>query len=708
MDMAAREHTTRPARHTEPAAHRLFAGPGEMRSLCRSFDWSKTSLGALSGWPQSLRTVVDVCLGSAFPSFVWWGPELVQLYNDAALAIVRGKHPASLGMPARQAWAEVWDTIGSLLERAAAGEAVRGDDVPMVPDRGGPRETAWFTFSCSPVRDEAGAFAGVFCSALETTDRVRAETALRERETWAGAALDDGTIVEYCIDVSDRHLAEATLRQSESRYRLIVEGARDYAIITTDPDGRITSWSPGAEATFGWAAAEVVGRSFALLFVSEDRAAGEPERELAGAAEHGVASDVRWHEGKDGIRVFMDGTTRALRDERGLLSGFLKVGQDVTRRRAQDEALQASEARYRTLVENVCDYAIFLLDARGVVTEWTPGAERVKGYSSEEVLGRHFAMFFNAEDVAAGEPARELAEAAETGRAEREGWRVRKGGERFWVNEIATAVRDRGGRLAGFTNISRDLTERRQAEEAAELVRAAAERDALRRRLVRAEEDERRRLSRELHDEAGQHLTALALGLQGLSDVAPADSEVDRRAAALRTLASTLARELHAVAVRLRPRALDDFGLEAALSVYAEDWSRQSGIAAEVHTHVATERLPDFVESALYRIVQEALTNVARHSGARRASILVERRDGHVVAVVEDDGCGFEPDRVGVRDGGTGLGLLGMRERCTLLGGSLEVESTPGGGGTTLFVRIPIVPPGGGDWNADDGRSGDG
>lgn len=164
----------------------------------------------------------------------------------------------------------------------------------------------------------------------------------------------------------------------------------------------------------------------------------------------------------------------------------------------------------------------------------------------------------------------------------------------------------------------------------------------LRLQLAQAEEDERRRLSRELHDEAGQHLTALALGLQALSDVAPPGSEVDRRAAELRALTGTLGRELHAVAVRLRPKALDDFGLEAALAAYAEDWSRQTGIAVDVHADVASARLPGAIESALYRIVQEALTNVARHSGATRVSVVVERRARYVVAVVEDDGRGFE------------------------------------------------------------------
>lgn len=225
------------------------------------------------------------------------------------------------------------------------------------------------------------------------------------------------------------------------------------------------------------------------------------------------------------------------------------------------------------------------------------------------------------------------------------------------------------------------------------VVQRTAERDLLRRRLIDAEEDERRRLARELHDEVGQHLTALGLGLQALSDVAPPNSEVDRRAADLRAVVSAMGRELHALAVRLRPKSLDDFGLEAALITHADEWSRRSGIAIDLHSHVGNERLPNAIESAVYRIVQEALTNVARHSGATRAGVVVERRRGHVVAIIEDNGCGFDASAAATTPPAgverAGLGLLGIRERAALLGGKVEIESTAGAG-TTLFVRIPI------------------
>lgn len=236
-----------------------------------------------------------------------------------------------------------------------------------------------------------------------------------------------------------------------------------------------------------------------------------------------------------------------------------------------------------------------------------------------------------------------------------------------------------------------ELLEQRVAERTEQLSRANEARDALRLQLLQAEEQERQRLARDLHDEVGQHLTALGLGLQALSDVAPAGSEVDRRAVQLRALVASLSREMHAITLRLRPRALDDFGLPAALEAYVDVWSQRSGIVVDLHANPNIERLPPAVESAVYRVVQEGLTNVVKHSGATRASVVVERRDGLVIAIVEDDGHGFEMQHED-QHAPSRLGLLGIRERAQLLGGSAQIESTAGGG-TTIFVRIPLSLP---------------
>lgn len=216
------------------------------------------------------------------------------------------------------------------------------------------------------------------------------------------------------------------------------------------------------------------------------------------------------------------------------------------------------------------------------------------------------------------------------------------------------------------------------------------ERELLRRqlleRVIAAQEEERRRISRELHDSTSQNLTSLMVGLRTLESTCDSP-QVHCQTQDLRQIVSQVLEDVHTLALQLRPAVLDDLGLPAALERLAHEWQKRNHIQADVVVHLGNERLPDPIETALYRIVQEALTNVARHAQARSVSVLVERRANDIVAVIEDDGQGFEPGHAH-RDGR--LGLLGIRERAELLGGSLTIESSPGQG-TSLFIRLPLA-----------------
>jgi len=540
------------------------------------------------------------------------------------------------------------------------------------------------------------------------------------RATWtqvAGVPVRDarGHVTSAVTTIHDidalKRTAEA-LRASEARARALVATLPGAAVFVFDRDLRYALAGGEAfgaagftpEAFVGRTVGEVLEPALAAEYALRIRPvfAGEPfEWEHAAHGRVFLSRGVPLREDASGAPAG-GGVADAANHAVGPVTAALVVSVDVTARRAAEEARQASEARYRTLVENVPDYAIFLLDADGRITEWPEGARRVKGYAPAEVVGRHVALFYTPEERAAGAAERELAEAARAGRAEREQWRVRKDGTRFWANEVATAVHAADGTLLGFTKISRDLTERRLAQEAAERAQLQAARDALRRALAQAEEAERQRLARELHDQLGQELTAFRLGLDDALRLAAAHdgagagpgAALPARLAQLQALAQRMTAGARYLALELRPPELDDVGLESALETYVAEWGARYGVAAEVAVTGLRGRalLPD-VTSTLYRIAQEALTNVAKHAHAAQVSVIVEQPDGEVRLIVEDDGRGFDPDATAVRvRAERRLGLAGMRERAALVGGTVAVESSPGAG-TTIYVRLPVDPP---------------
>jgi PAS domain S-box-containing protein len=254
-------------------------------------------------------------------------------------------------------------------------------------------------------------------------------------------------------------------------------------------------------------------------------------------------------------------------------------------------------------------------------------------------------------------------------------------GSTHWIIARGRGLYDEGGKPLRMVGVTLDITERKQAEEA---------RQELLRRLVTAQEEERRRIALELHDQMGQHLTALTLGFKSLSNVCRHLAPAQERIAQLQEMTDQLVRETHSLALELRPPALDDLGLHTAPSNYVEQWSERALIPIDFHSvGMDNRRLLSNIETTLYRIIQESLTNVLKHAGAHRVSLILEQRADHVFAIVEDDGCGFDVEAVlcaPIRE--RGLGLLGMRERVALVGGTFNLEASPGIG-TTVFVRIP-------------------
>ncbi len=338
----------------------------------------------------------------------------------------------------------------------------------------------------------------------------------------------------------------------------------------------------------------------------------------------------------------------------------------------------------RLFVESVVDYAIFMLDPDGHVVSWNAGAQRLKGYRADEIIGRHFSVFYPPEEVAAGKPDRHLERAVAEGRLTDEGWRVRQDGTRFWANLVLTAIFDEAGTLRGFGKVTRDLTGPREAQ------RHLVDSRRLLAHLVEAQERERRRIAWDVHDDSVQAMVAVAMRLQLLGKRVAADPAAAEYATAL----GQLDEAVRAAIVRLRnlifwlrPPGIDGNGLVAALGSYLGEVVAGWGLAYSLRHEVDREPPPE-AAITVFRIVQEALTNVRRHANATSVELSVSSVPGGLLVRVVDDGvgAGYPPEEPAGREH---FGLMEMRERAETAGGWWTMRGVPGAG-TTVEFWVPV------------------
>jgi PAS domain S-box-containing protein len=269
---------------------------------------------------------------------------------------------------------------------------------------------------------------------------------------------------------ADRHFESLS---EEGRYRLLIEAVTDYAIYMLDPTGIVSSWNPGAQRFKGYTPDEIIGQHFSRFYSQEDRDADLPARALEASLRDGKFEAEGWRVRKDGTQFWASVVIDPIRRPSGELVGFAKITRDLTDWKARDDVLRQSQEQFRLLVRGVTDYAIYLLDTDGKVTNWNLGAQRIKGYLPNEIIGSHFSQFYTEEDRAAGEPQKALETVNKDGRFEREGWRVRKDGSKFWAHVIIDPIRDDFGELVGYAKITRDVTERKETQEKLEKTREA-------------------------------------------------------------------------------------------------------------------------------------------------------------------------------------------------------------------------------------------
>ncbi len=494
---------------------------------------------------------------------------------------------------------------------------------------------------------------------------------------------------------------------SEQRLQYLVAGISDYAIYMLDPQGYVTSWNAGAQRFKGYVEHEILQQHFSRFYTPEDRATGLPAQALKQALEQGKFEAEGWRVRKDGSRFWAHVVIDPIYDEHGTLLGYAKITRDVTERRKAEEALRESEQRFRLLVQGVTDYAIYMLSPEGVVTNWNVGAERIKGYSYNEIVGQHFSRFYTDEDRLAGVPVRALGMAAEAGRYESEGWRVRKDGTRFWAHVVVDAVHDEGGELLGFAKITRDLTEKKQAAEALEKAQAA---------LFQAQKMESiGQLTGGIAHDFNNLLSVLASGLEVLSMHRQHGSDAKTLDSMRRAIdrGATLTQQLLAFA-RQQPLQPETRNVNRLITGFESVLRRagNSSILFEVrldpmvrNTVIDAARF----ESALLNLVVNARD--AMPEGGRieiataNATLADDEVDGlpageYVRLAVTDTGTGMDPETVARAfepfyttkevGKGTGLGLSQVYGFIKQSGGEIVIRSKQGEG-TTIAIYLPAV-----------------
>ncbi len=486
-------------------------------------------------------------------------------------------------------------------------------------------------------------------------------------------------------------------------FRLLVQSIVDYAIYMLDPKGFVTSWNAGAERIKGFQTEEIIGKHFSAFYTEEDRKSDMPRKVLETARCEGKYSGEGWRVRKDGSRFWASVVVDQINDEKGKLIGFAKITRDMTEQREAQQALLEAERKFRMLVQGVTDYAIFMLDPEGRVTNWNAGAQRIKGYLPEEIVGEHFGRFYSREDFDAGVPHRALETARETGRYESEGWRVRKDGTRFWASVVLDAIEDDDGNLIGFAKITRDMSEKRETQ-----LRLEQSREQLfRSQKMEALGQLTGGLAHDFNNLLTAILGACELGLRNIGD----EKKVQRMLEGVRGSAqrgASLTKQLLAFA-RAQPLEIKQIDLRQFFAEVATLVRPSLRSDIDVVTEISDQLWPVDADAGALEL---ALLNLAfnardamKSGGTLKISAHNEVLHGspeglkgaHVILRISDTGSGmsseviervFEPFFTTKSFGeGTGLGLSQVFGFAKQIGGAVTVKSKIGEGATfTIYL----------------------
>jgi PAS domain S-box-containing protein len=692
-------------------------GDGEMADLIRGFDWAKTPLGAVESWSDTLVTTVNMLLASRHPMFLWWGPDLIQFYNDGYRPSIRAdKHPAAVGQRGLECWPEIWSIIGPQIEAVMGRGASTWNTNQLVPiNRNGKLEEVYWTYSYSPVRDKDGTVQGTLVVCSETTEQVLSERRLR---ALLAIAKDSSALEELPESESLLTAAQAMVKKLDDHPADFPFAALFLSIQNEFlPAGNTASADALGDPT-RWPLAEVAKSQMPLLVEDLHKRFGElicpPWPEPVTRA---YLLPLRIP-GSSIQAVLVSGISPRLPFDDRHETFFQLVGAriaDLLQSEVHRLEIAKAAKRFSRLAE-ADPFGMLIGNLRGELDYANPAFLKTLGYSSAEISSGKVRWDDLTPPEYAKADAHAIRQLLASGRCEvYEKAYIAKDGRHVPILLGASILESsaRDPEVAAFVT---DLTPLKIAEEALrkaneELEKKVAERTAaleaeildrkraemslreLTGHLLRARDEERRHMARELHDHAGQTLVALAMNLFALHEAAKGrDAKIVNLAAEGQQLSQDLSKEIRTLSYLLHPPLLDEAGLVSAIRWYVDGFSERSQIQVELDLPKDMGRLPNELELLIFRVVQESLTNVHRHSGSSSAKIRLNRSERAVEFEISDQGKGIPPARLDELSAARiGVGVRGMEERVRQFGGTLRISSSPDG--TTVTVKIP--------WTAD-------
>jgi|HubBroStandDraft_6_1064221.scaffolds.fasta_scaffold12030_3 PAS domain S-box-containing protein len=705
-----------PLANPAAASAARIIGHGEMAHLIRAFDWKRTVLGPIEIWPDTLVTTVNMLLASRHPMFLWWGPELIQFYNDGYRPSIRAdKHPAALGQRGVECWPEIWSIIGPQIESVMNEGSSTWNLNQLIPiNRDGKLEEVYWTYGYSPVRDNEATIRATLVVCTDTTDQVLAERRLETllaatpsekldsqhpesqpllafaREIVATLRCNPTDIpfaVLYQWNGNEIQCLGSTSSSSDAIDALcppFLDLARSRnAVIVEDLSERI-----GTLVCKPWP--EPVTRAYVLPFAIH-------------------ASPGRF--------VVIFGISPMLPFDDNYKTFFGLIGTRIAsllEREMQRLELVRAAVRFKALSE-ADPFGMVIGNLQGELKYINPGFLKTLGYSEEEVRSGKIRWDNLTPPEYAAADANAVQQLRTRGRCDvYEKAYLAKDGRAVPILMGASIIDTPEGKaeIAAFVT---DLTPLKQAEEALrkandELEAKVAERTAtleaeiaerknmeaslreLSGRLLSMRDEERRHMARELHDNAGQTLVALSMNVSAIKTAsADADPRIHSLASEAKEFSDALAREIRTMSYLLHPPLLDEVGLESAIRWYVDGFSERSNIKVDLDLPKGADRLPREIELVLFRVVQESLTNVHRHSGSSTARIGLTRSENHLQIEIADRGKGIATEKHRkLTAARLGVGVRGMEERLRQFGGTLQIESSSNG--TTVTARLPLDP----------------